>query len=296
MAGSKEIKRRIESVQNTKQITSAMKMVSASKLRKVQAKLGSGDVYRTQLSRLLANLSENVEDITDIPLLEIREVTSIALVVITANRGLCGGYNHHLLKQALEFYEEKKALGVDIGIIAVGKKAEEFFLRRGLRVDQSFLDFSDIGEQEDALTLSEALKEAYLQKRYDEIYLAYQAFGSVISQTPTIIRLLPASCEQIEDKEKVDDAQETTYLPNYIFEPEPQEILSLLLARYFQVMIESALIEARAGEHGARMTAMSAATDNATELLQTLKLSYNRARQAAITSEITEIVAGVNAL
>ncbi len=296
MAGSKEIKRRIESVQNTKQITSAMKMVSASKLRKVQAKLGSGDVYRTQLSRLLANLSENVEDITDIPLLEIREVTSIALVVITANRGLCGGYNHHLLKQALEFYEEKKALGVDLGIIAVGKKAEEFFLRRGLRVDQSFLDFSDIGEQEDALTLSEALKEAYLQKRYDEIYLAYQAFGSVISQTPTIIRLLPASCEQIEDKEKVDDAQETTYLPNYIFEPEPQEILSLLLSRYFQVMIESALIEARAGEHGARMTAMSAATDNATELLQTLKLSYNRARQAAITSEITEIVAGVNAL
>lgn len=296
MAGSKEIKRRIESVQNTKQITSAMKMVSASKLRKVQAKLGSGDVYRTQLSRLLANLSENVEDITDIPLLEIREVTSIALVVITANRGLCGGYNHHLLKQALEFYEEKKALGVDLGIIAVGKKAEEFFLRRGLRVDQSFLDFSDIGEQEDALTLSEALKEAYLQKRYDEIYLAYQAFGSVISQTPTIIRLLPASYEQIEDKEKVDDAQETTYLPNYIFEPEPQEILSLLLARYFQVMIESALIEARAGEHGARMTAMSAATDNATELLQTLKLSYNRARQAAITSEITEIVAGVNAL
>ena len=296
MAGSKEIKRRIESVQNTKQITSAMKMVSASKLRKVQAKLGSGDVYRTQLSRLLANLSENVEDITDIPLLEIREVTSIALVVITANRGLCGGYNHHLLKQALEFYEEKKALGVDLGIIAVGKKAEEFFLRRGLRVDQSFLDFSDIGEQEDALTLSEALKEAYLQKRYDEIYLAYQAFGSVISQTPPIIRLLPASCEQIEDKEKVDDAQETTYLPNYIFEPEPQEILSLLLSRYFQVMIESALIEARAGEHGARMTAMSAATDNATELLQTLKLSYNRARQAAITSEITEIVAGVNAL
>ena len=296
MAGSKEIKRRIESVQNTKQITSAMKMVSASKLRKVQAKLGSGDVYRTQLRMLLANLSEIVEDITDIPLLEIREVTSIALVVITANRGLCGGYNHHLLKQALEFYEEKKALGVDLGIIAVGKKAEEFFLRRGLRVDQSFLDFSDIGEQEDALTLSEALKEAYLQKRYDEIYLAYQAFGSVISQTPTIIRLLPASCEQIEGAEKVDDAQETTYLPNYIFEPEPQEILSLLLARYFQVMIESALIEARAGEHGARMTAMSAATDNATELLQTLKLSYNRARQAAITSEITEIVAGVNAL
>ena len=294
MAGSKEIKRRIESVQNTKQITSAMKMVSASKLRKVQAKLGSGDVYRTQLSRLLANLSENVEDITDIPLLEIREVTSIALVVITANRGLCGGYNHHLLKQALEFYEEKKALGVDLGIIAVGKKAEEFFLRRGLRVDQSFLDFSDIGEQEDALTLSEALKEAYLQKRYDEIYLAYQAFGSVISQTPTLLRLLPASCEQIETVEE--EEEKTTYLPNYIFEPEPQEILSLLLARYFQVMIESALIEARAGEHGARMTAMSAATDNATELLQTLKLSYNRARQAAITNEITEIVAGVNAL
>ena len=294
MAGSKEIKRRIESVQNTRQITSAMKMVSASKLRKVQAKLGSGDIYRNKLSRLLANLSENVDDITDIPLLEIREVTSIALVVITANRGLCGGYNHHLLKQALEFYEEKKALGVDLGIIAVGKKAEEFFLRRGIRVDKAFLDFSDIGEQEDALTLSEMLKEAYLEKRYDEIYLAYQAFGSVISQTPTLLRLLPASCEQTEKVEE--DEEKTTYLPNYIFEPEPQEILSKLLARYFQVMIESALIEARAGEHGARMTAMSAATDNATELLQTLKLSYNRARQAAITSEITEIVAGVNAL
>ena len=138
------------------------------------------------------------------------------------------------------------------------------------------------------------LKEAYLEKRYDEIYLAYQAFGSVISQTPTLLRLLPASCEQLEMVEE--EEEKTTYLPNYIFEPEPQEILSKLLALYFQVMIESALIEARAGEHGARMTAMSAATDNATELLQTLKLSYNRTRQAAITSEITEIVAGVNAL
>lgn len=294
MAGSKEIKRRIESVQNTRQITSAMKMVSASKLRKVQAKLGSGDNYRNKLSRLLANLSENVDDITDIPLLEIREVKSIGLLIITSNRGLCGGYNHHLLKHALEFCEEKKALGIDLGIIAVGKKAEEFFLRRSIRVDKAFLDFSDIGEQEDALTLSEMLKEAYLEKRYDEIYLAYQAFGSVISQTPTLLRLLPASCEQREKVEE--DEEKTTYLPNYIFEPEPQEILSKLLARYFQVMIESALIEARAGEHGARMTAMSAATDNATELLQTLKLSYNRARQAAITSEITEIVAGVNAL
>lgn len=294
MAGSKEIKRRIESVQNTRQITSAMKMVSASKLRKVQAKLGSGDIYRNKLSRLLANLSENVDDITDIPLLEIREVKSIGLLVMTSNRGLCGGYNHHLLKQALEFCEAKKALGIDLGIIAVGKKAEEFFLRRGIRVDKAFLDFSDIGEQEDALVLSEMLKEAYLEKRYDEIYLAYQAFGSVISQTPTLLRLLPASCEQIETVEE--EEEKTTYLPNYIFEPEPQEILSKLLALYFQVMIESALIEARAGEHGARMTAMSAATDNATELLQTLKLSYNRARQAAITSEITEIVAGVNAL
>lgn len=294
MAGSKEIKRRIESVQNTRQITSAMKMVSASKLRKVQAKLGSGDIYRNKLSRLLANLSENVDDITDIPLLEIREVKSIGLLVMTSNRGLCGGYNHHLLKQALEFCEAKKALGIDLGIIAVGKKAEEFFIRRGIRVDKAFLDFSDIGEQEDALKLSEMLKEAYLEKRYDEIYLAYQAFGSVISQTPTLLRLLPASCEQLEMVEE--EEEKTTYLPNYIFEPEPQEILSKLLALYFQVMIESALIEARAGEHGARMTAMSAATDNATELLQTLKLSYNRARQAAITSEITEIVAGVNAL
>ena len=294
MAGSKEIKRRIESVQNTRQITSAMKMVSASKLRKVQAKLGSGDIYRNKLSRLLTNLSENVDDITDIPLLEIRKVKSIGLLVMTSNRGLCGGYNHHLLKQALEFCEAKKALGIDLGIIAVGKKAEEFFLRRGIRVDKAFLDFSDIGEQEDALKLSEMLKEAYLEKRYDEIYLAYQAFGSVISQTPTLLRLLPASCEKIETVEE--EEEKTTYLPNYIFEPEPQEILSKLLALYFQVMIESALIEARAGEHGARMTAMSAATDNATELLQTLKLSYNRARQAAITSEITEIVAGVNAL
>jgi len=110
MAGSKEIKRRIESVQNTRQITSAMKMVSASKLRKVQAKLGSGDIYRNKLSRLLANLSENVDDITDIPLLEIREVKSIGLLIITSNRGLCGGYNHHLLKHALEFCEEKKVV------------------------------------------------------------------------------------------------------------------------------------------------------------------------------------------
>lgn len=289
MAGSKEIKRRIESVKNTQQITSAMKMVSASKLRKVQMMVGQGDLYREKLRAMLFNVAESVEDKESIPYLRTREVRRVAILVITSNKGLCGGYNNHLLNEAVALYEEKKASGVTVEMIAIGKKADEFFSRRKITVKKSFLDFSDVPKREESEYLSDYLKEVFLDEVYDEIFIAYQSFVSAISQVPKTFKLLPIAYEKKEEENKA-------YLPNYWFEPESDVILEDLLALYFKMMIETALIEARAGEHGARMSAMTAATDNATELLQDLKLSYNRARQAAITREITEIVAGVNAL
>lgn len=289
MAGSKEIKRRIESVKNTQQITSAMKMVSASKLRKVQTMVGQGDLYRERLRAMLFNVADSVENKENIPYLKTREVKRAAILVITSNKGLCGGYNNHLLNEALALYEAKKASGIEVEIIAIGKKADEFFTRKQITIKKAFLDFSDVPKREESEYLSEYLKEAFLEEVYDEIHIAYQSFVSAISQVPKTFKLLPIVYEDKVEKEG-------GYKPDYWFEPESDVILEDLLALYFKMMIETALIEARAGEHGARMSAMTATSDNATELLQDLKLSYNRARQAAITNEITEIVAGVNAL
>lgn len=289
MAGSKEIKRRIESVKNTQQITSAMKMVAASKLRKTQAMVGRGDLYRNKLKSILSKVSKNVDNPENIPLLKQREIKKVLIVVISSNKGLCGGYNNHLFSHVMTLCKTLISENKTVSVIAVGKKADEFFTRQGLYIEKSFLDFQDVPTIEEASILSELIQEGYLSEAYDEVYLSYQRFKSAISQVPENVKLLPLSYDTGE-------VEENAYQENYIFEPSSDEILSSLLTLYFKMMIETALIEARTGEHGARMSAMTAATDNATDLLQTLKLSYNRARQAAITNEITEIVAGVNAL
>ena len=286
MANAREIKRRMRSVKNTQQITKAMKMVSASKLRRAQGSVIAARPYKNKLkevlSRLVASMGNNASD----PLLEVREVKRVGFVVFASNKGLAGGYNFNIMKKALEEVHQAESRGAEIGIVAVGKKTREFFAKHGYTIDYEFMDVNDIPNSVDADAISKTIKSAYISGQYDEVHIVYAEFISAMSQLPTAVKVLPITTPQSESAEELD----------YIYEPSPAEVLSQILPLYLANQVFSALNEAKAGEHGARMTAMTSATDNATELLSKLDLSYNRARQAAITNEITEIVGGVNAL
>lgn len=286
MANGREIKRRIRSVQSTEKITKAMKMVSASKLRRAQGSVTSARPYKNKLkevlSRLVASMGTGAVD----PLLEVREVRRVGFVIFASNKGLAGGYNANIMKKALAAIQEAESKNLEVGIVAVGKKARDFFQKRGYTIDEEFIHVNDIPSAYDADAITKMIKTAYVTGKYDEVHIVYAEFRSAMSQEPMAVKILPIETPESESGEGLD----------YIFEPSPAEVLSQILPLYLANQVFSALTEAKAGEHGARMTAMTAATDNASALVGKLNLDYNRARQAAITNEITEIVAGVNAL
>lgn len=286
MASGKEIKRRIRSVQSTGKITKAMKMVSASKLRRAQGSVVSARPYKDKLkevlSRLVASAGTSVTD----PLLEVREVKRVGFVVFASNKGLAGGYNANVLKEALAVVKETEAKGYEVGIVAVGKKTRDFFQKREYTIDEEFLAVNDIPSAVDADAITKMIKTAYVTGKYDEVHIVYSEFRSAMSQIPKAVKVLPIETPESEGADGLD----------YIFEPSPEVVLSQILPLYLANQVFSALTEAKAGEHGARMTAMSSASDNAAALVARLDLEYNRARQAAITNEITEICAGANAL
>lgn len=287
MASGKEIKRRIKSVKNTGKITKAMKLVSASKLRRAQGSVISARPYKDKLKDVLARLVASTNGAAADPLLEVREVQKVGFVVFASNKGLAGGYNANIMKEALAAVKAAEEKGLDVGIVAVGKKARDFFAKRGYRIDEEFLSVNDIPSAIDADAITKMIKTAYTTGQYDEVYISYAEFRSAMSQIPKTVKVLPVETPESEAGEGGLD---------YIFEPSPEVVLSQILPLYLANQVFSALTEAKAGEHGARMTAMSAASDNATALVARLDLEYNRARQAAITNEITEIVAGANAL
>lgn len=292
MAKSREIKRRMQSITNTRQITSAMKMVSASKLRRAQALVGSSRPYRDKLKKVLANVADSLGANANDPLLEVRPISKEGFVVFAANKGLAGGYNQTVLNTALRAIQEAQLNGHEVGVIAVGRKAADFFKKREIPVDEAYLDVADIPILSDSMAIAKAVQTAYITHQYDAVTMVYQEFRSAMSQKPIVVPILPIITDQVTaDAEHGED-----YHVDYIFEPNAEEILSELLPLYLSNQLHAALSDAKAGEHGARMTAMTAATDNATELLNALEVSYNRARQAAITNEITEIVAGADAL
>jgi len=276
LASGKEIKRRIRSVQNTGKITKAMKLVSASKLRRAQGSVVSARPYKDKLkevlSRLVASAGASVAD----PLLEVREVKRVGFVVFVSN----------IMKEALAQVQATEAQGYEVGIVAVGRKARDFFVKRGYTIDEEFLAVNDIPSATDADAITKMIKTAYVTGAYDEVHIVYAEFRSAMSQIPKTVKVLPIETPESE----AGDGQD------YIFEPSPDVVLSQILPLYLANQVFSALTEAKAGEHGARMTAMSAASDNANALVGRLDLEYNRARQAAITNEITEIVGGANAL
>ena len=293
MANAKEIKRRTQSITNTKQITNAMKMVSASKLRRAQKQIGAGRPYQEKLRQVLAQVSASMSGEISDPLLEVRPVKHEAFLVIASNKGLAGGFNHHVTKEAHRVIKEAQAAGHEVSVIAVGRKVNEYFTKHGVPVDVAYLDTHDIPDPYDSEVIAKEIRSAYETGKYDKVSIVYPLFRSVMSQVPTVVPLLPIAGETLGQDE---DKDASKYSVDYIFEPDAASILSQLLPMYLSNQIHGCMADAKTGEHGARMTAMTAATDNATELLSKLEISYNRARQAAITNEITEIVAGANAL
>lgn len=281
MAGVRDIRRRIRSVANMQQITKAMKMVAAAKLRKAQEKVVASRPYAKQIQDVLARLAQAQSDVSH-PLLEQRPVKKIGYVLVTSDRGLCGGFNANLIRMTRGILEDKK--DVNTGLIAVGRKGNDYFNRRSIEIITKFIGLGDNPDYSQARRIADEVMGLYTNRELDEVYLVYSSFVSVLTQEPTMVKVLPIepSTEKVEG--------------NYIFEPSPQEILDKMLPNYIESQIFSALLESKASEQGARMTAMDSATENAKEMIAKLTLVMNRARQAAITKEISEIVGGAAAL
>ncbi|MDI3280015.1 MAG: FoF1 ATP synthase subunit gamma [Bacillota bacterium] len=364
----REIRRRIRSVKNTQQITRAMKMVAAARLRKAQERVLAARPYAHQMREMFANLLSNTKKLSGVPLFEKREVRSTAYIVITADRGLCGAYNANIMRKALYHAEERERVcreeaarraaaaaqereprpieqveleeggpvqerycpeeGYRLFFIPVGRKGRDFLRFRGYDIP---LEFVPIGDEPSYLLARELGREVMARfeaGEFDEVYLVYSQFISALSQRPTVMKLLPLEAPASEEEQKQrggavaaeageedearallrkqqEDLEARRYieseghrwrLPEYIFEPSAQVVLGQLIPKFIETLIYQAILEGKAGEFGARMTAMDSATKNAGEMIDRLTLSYNRARQAGITKEIAEIVGGAEAL
>lgn len=285
--GILEIKRQIRSIQNTKQITKAMEMVAASKLRKAQIFAEAARPYADKLKEVISNIAASTSDISH-PMLESREVKKTAYVVITSDSGLAGGYNANLLRMLMDQIREKHS-DDDYAIFVAGRKGRDFFNKRNVPILGEVTGLPDSPEFSDIQSIASKAVELFASEEVDEVNLVYNEFINPVVQHPVVKKLLP-----LAEMTSENSSNEATAM--YEYEPSPEGVLSVLLPRYAETLVYSALLEAKASEFGARMNAMGNATNNATELISDLTLQYNRARQAAITQEITEIVAGANAL
>jgi F-type H+-transporting ATPase subunit gamma len=284
MPSLKALRKRIGTVRSTQQITKAMKMVSAAKLRRAQEAAERARPYATKLMEMFTALTAGLESEAH-PLLARRPESRVDLLVLTSDRGLCGGYNANLLRFAETFVRERP--GVESAVVAVGRKGAEYYRRRSARVIAQRVGILTTPAPTLAAELAAEITRRFVAEETDAVYLVYSRFRSAISQNPTAVRLLPVETPEAQaDMPQVD----------YIFEPERPELLALLLPRYIEALITQALLEAVASEHGARMTAMDNATRNASDMMAALTLSMNRARQATITKELMEIVSGAEAL
>jgi len=285
VANLKEIRSRITSVGSTMQITSAMKMVSAAKLKRAQDAITQMKPYANKLTELLENLSASLDSSDGGEYSKKREIKKVLLVTITSNRGLCGGFNTFIIKKTKELISnEYKNRKVDI--LSIGKKSSEYFTKNGFNVnsthDQLFIDLTF----ENIAKVGESIMQQYIDKKYDKVVLVYNRFKNAATQILMNEHYLPI--QKSENKEED--------IRDYLFEPTKQEIVEQLIPKSLKTQLFKAILDSHAAEHGARMTAMHKATDNATELKKELTLTYNKARQAAITGEILEIVGGAEAL
>jgi len=286
-AGVKELKRRIRSIKNTQQITKAMKMVAAAKLRRAQEAAEKSRPYTETLKGTLARLVGVSSDVEHPLLVKRAEVRKVGYIVVTADRGLCGGYNTNIIRTTTDAIgaDDRKP---DNGIIAVGRKSRDFFRKRtGLEAE--FVNLGDKIQYADAREISQYIINAYENEEIDEVYLVYAKFINVLRQVPTVVKILP-----IEPPEQGSITEGRNV--EYIYEPSAETILLTLLPRYVGSQIYNAMLEGKASEQGARMTAMGNASQNAGEIIGSLTLKMNKVRQAAITDEILDIVGGAEAL
>lgn len=286
MQSTREIRRRIKSVKSTQQITKAMEMVAAAKLRKAQARVESSRPYTQQSKVVIARLLKLAPGLEHQFLKERDEVKTRGYLVITSDRGLCGGYNTNLLKKAYNDIREKS--DSDIGVVALGRRGRDYFRRREYNILGEFIGLEDNPSWDEIRNVGSQVTQNFLDGVYDEVYLVYNHFLNAMQHVPTIEKLLPL--EPLAEFEPPPEEEP------YQFEPGPEEVLQKLLPRYLDSLIYGAMLEAKAAEHGARMTAMGSATKNADDMIGKLTLTYNRARQSSITQEILEIVNGAEAL
>jgi F-type H+-transporting ATPase subunit gamma len=285
MATLKVIRKRIGSIRNTQQITKAMKMVSAAKLRRAQEAAVQARPYAEKMTDLLKNLSARVSREAH-PLLTVREERKIYLLLFTSDRGLCGGYNANLIRAA-EAFMRRDGAGKEINLVLVGRKGADHFRRRRATIADRRANILATPAEELAADIAEKVIESFIKGEADAVYLLYSRFRSALSQVPTLEKLLPMP---VSENANVDQMTE------YLYEPGAEALLASLLPAVAQVAIFRALLEATASEHGARMTAMDSATSNASKMMGQLTLQMNRARQASITRELMEIVGTAEAL
>src|SRR2546421_69016 len=286
MATLRDIRRRIRSVESTQKITRAMKLVAAAKLRRAQERILAARPYASKMAELLGNLVSAAGEGAPHPLLEQREGPRRQIVIITADRGLAGAFNSNVLRNSLVFVRGSNA--TDITLVVVGRKARDFYRRRPYTVKRDMIGFWDRLAYSHACELADFFIAQYLEDEVDEVHLIYNEFRSVAVQRPVRQQLLP-----IPKTEAGADAGQPV---DYIYEPSAQAILGDLLPRHVRMQVFRALMESLAGEYGARMTAMEAATKNAKEMIEILTIQYNKARQEKITKELLDIVGGAEAL
>lgn len=287
MANLKEVKERINSVSSTQQITKAMKMVAAAKLRRAQDKIVQMRPYSQKLTSILNNITSGAEGGTDIVYAEDRPVSKLLIVPITSDKGLCGAFNSNIMKATMSLIEEHG--DKQITVMPVGKKALDFFKKRDFTLHTDYAKLFEDVSFEPVKEAAEFVMESFVSGKFDKVLLVYNEFKNVATQAVIKEQFLPIS--KIEPEEG-----DTKPSQEYLVEPSREYIIEELVPNSLKIQFYKAILDSNASEHGARMTAMSKATDNAADLLKDLKLVYNRTRQAAITNEILEIVAGANAL
>ncbi|MFH1964391.1 MAG: ATP synthase F1 subunit gamma [Acidobacteriota bacterium] len=282
----RDLRRRVKSVSNIQQITRAMKFVSAARLRKAQERMFAARPYATRMMAVLNSMATRVDPETH-PLLKERKIEKTMLLVFTADKGLCGGFNSNLIKSAVQFINDEE-LGDALSLTLVGKKGAEWFRKRPWPIKHQYLNVMSRVDFARAREIAETVTKYYVEGEVDAVYLLYNQFKSVIAQTITLEPLLPVQ------KLDTDNADET--MLDYIYEQPAEKIFDHLLPKHIETQIFRAMLESEASEQGSRMTAMDAATNNAEEMIESITLHVNRVRQASITTELIEIVSGANAL
>ena len=287
MANAREITTKIRSVQNTRKVTRALEMVSASKIRKSQDLMNASRPYASMMRRVVGHLSKANPEYRHPFTVEREETRNVGYIIVSSDRGLCGGLNNNLFKPLLADINDWREKGAEVQLVTLGKKAQQFFRRVKIDIAAHATDLGERPQVEDLIGVIKVMLDAYREARLDRLFIVYNGFVNTMVQKPRIEQLLPLP--ETDDEEVRD-------IWDYIYEPDAETLLNEVLVRYIESLVYQAVLENLASEHAARMVAMKSASDNASNLIDDLKLVYNKARQAAITQEISEIVGGAAAV